>query len=154
MARHVRAFVDGACAPNPGSGGWGVLLSFRDGNRVLHEREMSGGVDRTTNNRMELLAAIHALEALEAPSRITICTDSSYVREGITRWIHRWKVNGWQAVDGNSVRNVDLWRRLDDARGAHGVTWEWVRGHAGVRGNERADELARRGWAALLEECR
>ncbi|MXX88715.1 MAG: ribonuclease HI [Boseongicola sp. SB0677_bin_26] len=150
---HVRAFIDGACAPNPGSGGWGVLLFFKDGNRVLRERELSGGVARTTNNRMELLAAIHALEALDSPSRITVCTDSTYVREGITRWIHRWKVNGWQAVDGRPVRNADLWRRLDAARSAHDASWEWVRGHAGNRGNERADGLARQGRVGQLESC-
>jgi len=141
------AFTDGACSGNPGPGGWGALLQAREGGVVSRERELSGGERLTTNNRMELMAAIAALEALERPSAITIVTDSAYVKGGLTGWIHGWKRNGWRTADKKPVKNEDLWRRLDAAAQAHQVTWEWVKGHAGHPENERADELARAGMA-------
>jgi len=141
------AFTDGACSGNPGPGGWGALLQAREGEAVSRERELSGGERLTTNNRMELMAAIAALEALERPSAITIVTDSAYVKGGLTGWIHGWKRNGWRTADKKPVKNEDLWRRLDAAAQAHQVTWEWVKGHAGHPENERADELARAGMA-------
>ncbi|MFA5581447.1 MAG: ribonuclease HI [Paracoccaceae bacterium] len=141
------AFTDGACSGNPGPGGWGVLLQARDGAQVIKERTLSGGEALTTNNRMELLAAISALEILGRPSQITIVTDSAYVKNGVGQWIHGWKRNGWRTADKKPVKNVDLWQRLDAAQAAHQVTWQWVRGHAGHPENERADELARAGMA-------
>ncbi|WP_170367945.1 ribonuclease HI [Ruegeria arenilitoris] len=141
------AYTDGACSGNPGPGGWGVLLRAMDGETVLKERELSGGEAETTNNRMELLAAISALETLERPSKITIVTDSAYVKNGVTGWIHGWKRNGWKTASKKPVKNVDLWQRLDEAQQLHDVTWEWVKGHAGHPENERADELARAGMA-------
>ena len=139
------AHTDGACSGNPGPGGWGVLLQARDGKRVVKERELSGGAADTTNNRMELMAAIAALEALERPSSITIVTDSTYVKNGVTGWIHGWKRNGWKTAAKKPVKNADLWQRLDAAQARHQVTWEWVKGHAGHEENERADALARAG---------
>ncbi|WP_170366268.1 ribonuclease HI [Ruegeria arenilitoris] len=141
------AYTDGACSGNPGPGGWGVLLRAVDGETVLKERELNGGEAETTNNRMELLAAISALETLERPSKITIVTDSAYVKNGVTGWIHGWKRNGWKTASKKPVKNVDLWQRLDEAQQRHDVTWEWVKGHAGHPENERADELARAGMA-------
>ncbi|WP_170530283.1 ribonuclease HI [Ruegeria arenilitoris] len=141
------AYSDGACSGNPGPGGWGVLLRAMDGETVLKERELNGGEAETTNNRMELLAAISALETLERPSKITIVTDSAYVKNGVTGWIHGWKRNGWKTASRKPVKNVDLWQRLDEAQQRHDVTWEWVKGHAGHPENERADELARAGMA-------
>ena len=143
----VFAYTDGACSGNPGPGGWGVLLVATDRDRVVRERELSGGEARTTNNRMELLAAIHALEALKRPSRLTLVTDSAYVKNGITAWIPAWKVNGWRTSERKPVKNVDLWQRLDAAQSVHDVQWAWVKGHAGHPENERADELARQGMA-------
>jgi ribonuclease HI len=139
------AYTDGACSGNPGPGGWGALLIARDGEAVLKERELNGGEALTTNNRMELLAAISALEALERPSTITVVTDSAYVKNGIAGWIEGWKRNGWRTADKKPVKNEDLWRRLDEARARHKVRWEWIKGHAGHPENERADELARSG---------
>jgi ribonuclease HI len=139
------AFTDGACSGNPGPGGWGALLVARDGDAVLRERELNGGEPLTTNNRMELLAAISALEALGRPSTITVVTDSAYVKNGIASWIESWKRNGWKTADRKPVKNEDLWRRLDEARARHRVTWEWIKGHAGHPENERADALARDG---------
>ncbi|WP_170370056.1 ribonuclease HI [Ruegeria arenilitoris] len=141
------AYTDGACSGNPGPGGWGVLLRAMDGETVLKERELNGGEAETTNNRMELLAAISALETLERPSKITIVTDSAYVKNGVTGWIHGWKRNGWKTASKKPVKNVDLWQRLDEVQQRHDVTWEWVKGHAGHPENERADELARAGMA-------
>ncbi|MEM1129725.1 MAG: ribonuclease HI [Pseudomonadota bacterium] len=141
------AYTDGACSGNPGPGGWGALLVARKGDEVLRERELQGGEPETTNNRMELLAAIHALEALERPSTITVVTDSAYVKGGITQWLFGWKRNGWKTSTKKAVKNEDLWRRLDTARERHDVTWEWVKGHAGHPENERADALARAGMA-------
>lgn len=146
------AYTDGACSGNPGPGGWGVLLVARDGERVLKERELSGGAPETTNNRMELMAAISALEALERPSAITVVTDSAYVKDGITKWIHGWKAKGWTKKGG--LKNVELWQRLDAATARHEVTWEWVKGHAGHAENERADELARAGMAPFKPEAK
>ncbi|WP_375279267.1 ribonuclease HI [Pseudooctadecabacter sp.] len=140
------AYTDGACSGNPGPGGWGALLIARDGDTVVKERELSGGEARTTNNRMELLAAITALETLSGPSTLTVVTDSSYVKDGITKWIYSWKAKGWKKK-GGEIKNIDLWQRLDEARARHDVTWEWVKGHAGHPENERADELARAGMA-------
>ncbi len=141
------AYTDGACSGNPGPGGWGALLIARDGSKVIKERELKGGEKDTTNNRMELLAAINALEALERPSTLTVITDSAYVKGGITGWMFGWKKNGWKTSTKKPVKNVDLWQRLDEAQARHQVTWEWVKGHAGHPENERADELARAGMA-------
>jgi len=141
------AYTDGACSGNPGPGGWGALLIAREGETVLRERTLNGGEADTTNNRMELLAAINALEVLERPSTITVVTDSAYVKGGITQWLFGWKRNGWKTSTKKPVKNVDLWQRLDEAQARHQVTWEWVKGHAGHPENERADELAREGMA-------
>jgi ribonuclease HI len=139
------AYTDGACSGNPGPGGWGALMQAKNGENVVKERELKGGEKLTTNNRMELLAAINALEALERPSAITIVTDSTYVKNGVTSWIFGWKKNGWKTSAKKPVKNDDLWKRLDEAQARHDVTWEWVKGHAGHDENERADELARAG---------
>ena len=139
------AYTDGACSGNPGPGGWGVLMQARDGDTVVKERTLSGGAAQTTNNKMELLAAITALETLDRASRITIVTDSNYVKNGITSWIHGWKRNGWKTASKKPVANAELWQRLDAAQARHEVTWKWVKGHAGHPENERADELARAG---------
>ena len=139
------AYTDGACSGNPGPGGWGALLIARNGDKVLKERELCGGEADTTNNRMELLAAIHVLETLERPSKLTVITDSAYVKNGVTSWMHGWKRNGWRTSNKKPVKNVELWKRIDEAQARHDVTWEWVKGHAGHPENERADELARRG---------
>jgi len=139
------AYTDGACSGNPGPGGWGALLIAREGDRVIKERELKGGEAETTNNRMELLAAISALETLSKPTSLTVVTDSAYVKDGITKWVHGWKRNGWKKKGG--LKNVELWQRLDAAAARHDVTWEWVKGHAGHPENERADALARAGMA-------
>jgi ribonuclease HI len=139
------AYTDGACSGNPGPGGWGALLIARDGDKVLKTRELSGGEADTTNNRMELLAAITALETLERDAAVTIITDSVYVKDGITKWIHGWKARGWKTAAKKPVKNEDLWRRLETATARHRVTWEWVKGHAGHPENEKADALARAG---------
>ncbi|MDP5218160.1 ribonuclease HI [Ruegeria sp. 2205SS24-7] len=139
------AYTDGACSGNPGPGGWGVLMRAMQGDTVIKERELKGGEALTTNNRMELLAAISALETLERASKITVVTDSAYVKNGVTGWIHGWKRNGWKTASKKPVKNVELWQRLDEAQRRHDVTWEWVKGHAGHPENERADELARAG---------
>lgn len=144
------AYTDGACSGNPGPGGWGVLMIARDGDTIVKEREVSGGEPETTNNRMELMAAITALEVLDRASAITVVTDSAYVKDGITKWIHAWKRNGWKKKGG--LKNVELWQRLDAAQARHDVTWEWVKGHAGHPENERADELARAGMAPFKPE--
>jgi ribonuclease HI len=141
------AYTDGACSGNPGPGGWGVLMIAREGETVVKERELAGGEADTTNNRMELMAAISALEALARPSVITIVTDSAYVKNGITEWLAGWKRKGWRISSGKPVKNEDLWRRLDEARNRHNVRWEWIKGHAGHPENERADALARGGMA-------
>ncbi|MDJ1008913.1 MAG: ribonuclease HI [Paracoccaceae bacterium] len=138
------AYTDGACSGNPGPGGWGALLQAKEGDRVIKERELFGGAAETTNNRMELLAAISALETLDRRSAITLVTDSAYVKDGITKWVHAWKAKGWKKK-GGEIKNLDLWQRLDAARDRHEVTWEWVKGHAGHPENERADALARAG---------
>ncbi len=137
-AKTVEVFTDGACSGNPGPGGWGAVMRWGD-----HERELSGGEDDTTNNRMELMAAIAALEALKRPVGVRITTDSTYVRDGITKWIHGWKRNGWKTAAKKPVKNADLWQRLEAAAARHRVEWDWVKGHAGHPENERADELAR-----------
>jgi ribonuclease HI len=133
----IDIYTDGACSGNPGPGGWGVLLRYND-----HERELMGGEAETTNNRMELTAAIMALESLKRPAQANIHTDSTYLRDGITKWIHNWKSNGWKTAAKKLVKNVDLWQRLEAAVGAHDVHWHWVRGHTGHPENERADMLA------------
>ena len=139
------AFTDGACSGNPGPGGWGVLMQAKTRGEVVKERELSGGMAETTNNQMELMAAISALETLEKASTITVVTDSNYVKNGITSWIHGWKRNGWKNAAKKPVANADLWQRLDTAQARHTVTWKWVKGHAGHEENERADALARAG---------
>ena len=140
----VRPFVviytDGACSGNPGPGGWGAILTSG-----THRKELSGGEANTTNNRMELLAAISALEALKKPSKVELHTDSIYVRDGITKWIHGWRKNGWRTADKKPVKNLELWQRLDAATHQHEIDWRWIKGHAGHEHNERADELAREG---------
>jgi ribonuclease HI len=141
----LKAFTDGACSGNPGPGGWGVVLQAINANYLVKERELSGGASETTNNQMELMAAISALETLERASTITVVTDSSYVKDGVSTWIHGWKRNGWKTAAKKPVKNVELWQRLDTARSRHNVTWEWVKGHAGHPENERADALARAG---------
>jgi ribonuclease HI len=140
----VDAYTDGACSGNPGPGGWGALL--RIGGR---ERELSGAEPATTNNRMELMAAISALEALKRPCKVRLYTDSTYVRDGVTKWIHGWKRNGWKTSDKKPVKNVDLWQRLDAARVPHQVEWIWVKGHSGHTENDRVDALARQAIATL-----
>ena len=140
MSDPVVVYTDGACKGNPGPGGWGALLRWGD-----HEKELFGGEAQTTNNRMELTAVIEALATLKLRSRVAIYTDSEYVRNGITTWIHNWKQRGWRTADKKPVKNVELWQRLDALASAHDVRWHWVRGHNGDPGNERADELANRG---------
>ncbi|MBK5936494.1 MAG: ribonuclease HI [Halorhodospira halophila] len=141
----VEAFTDGACRGNPGPGGWGVLLRYGE-----HERELYGGEPETTNNRMELTAAIRALEALERPCRVVLTTDSQYVRRGITEWLDGWKRRGWRTASRKPVLNQDLWQRLDELAAYHRVEWRWVRGHAGHAENERADALANQGIDELV----
>ena len=143
----IIAYTDGACSGNPGPGGWGVILQAKDGLVLIKERELFGGEKETTNNRMELIAAISCLESLEKPTTLTLFTDSNYVKGGITEWMKTWKKNEWKTAGKKSVKNVDLWKRLDKARQKHNVTWKWVKGHSGQTENERADELARQGMA-------
>jgi ribonuclease HI len=138
----VEIFTDGACSGNPGPGGWGAILRYNG-----KVRELSGGEALTTNNRMELTAAIQALSALKEPCKVELYTDSNYVRDGISGWIEGWKRNGWRTSDRKPVKNAELWQALDEARRRHQVTWHWVRGHSGHPENERADELARLGMA-------
>lgn len=138
----IEIFTDGACSGNPGPGGWGALLLHGD-----TEKELSGGEPETTNNRMELMAAIMALEALKRPCDVKLTTDSVYVKDGITKWMANWKKNGWRTANRKPVKNAELWQRLEAAIGTHNVSWHWVKGHAGHPENERADELARRGMA-------
>jgi ribonuclease HI len=142
MTKSVEVFTDGACSGNPGPGGWGAILRF---NGVT--KELSGGEANTTNNRMELMAAISALGALKEPCAVDLYTDSNYVKDGISGWIEGWKRNGWRTASKQPVKNAELWQALDEARKRHKVTWHWVRGHAGHPENERADELARMGMA-------
>lgn len=145
-AHVVDIFTDGACSGNPGPGGWGALLRYGG-----HERELSGFASTTTNNRMEMMAAIAALEALKRPSRVRLHTDSQYLRDGITRYIHAWKSRGWKTADKKPVKNIDLWRRLEAAIAPHRIEWFWIRGHSGHPENERADRLARAGIARARE---
>jgi ribonuclease HI len=140
MSETIEIWTDGACSGNPGPGGWGALIRIGDASRELH-----GGEAATTNNRMELTAAISALESLPEGSRIILHTDSQYVKDGLTKWIHGWKRNGWRTADRKPVKNQDLWIRLDTAAHTRHVDWRWVRGHNGDEGNERADALARLG---------
>lgn len=142
---HVIIHTDGACKGNPGPGGWGAVLQAGGG----HEKELWGGEPNTTNNRMELMAAIMALEALKRPCKVELHTDSKYVMQGITEWMRGWKARGWLTADKKPVKNADLWQRLDAARVRHDVKWRWVKGHAGHELNERADQLANRGVAEL-----
>jgi ribonuclease HI len=144
MMKDVVAYTDGACKGNPGRGGWGAWLRWNE-----HERRLSGGELLTTNNRMELMGAIMALESLREPCRIVLHTDSQYVMKGITEWMPGWKRKNWKTADGKPVKNVDLWHRLDAARTRHEVEWRWVRGHTGDVGNELADQLANEGITAL-----
>ncbi|MDR3493581.1 MAG: ribonuclease HI [Ancalomicrobiaceae bacterium] len=139
-ANRVEIFTDGACSGNPGPGGWGAILRFKG-----RTRELNGGEAETTNNRMEMLAAISALEALTRPCAVDLYTDSSYLKGGITQWIHGWRKNGWKTADKKPVKNADLWQRLIASTERHDVIWHWVKGHAGHEENERADALAREG---------
>ena len=140
---NVTIYTDGACSGNPGPGGWGALMQFG-----AHERELKGGEPQTTNNRMELFAAIAALEALKRPCTVNLHTDSTYLRDGITKWIINWKRNGWKTAAKKPVKNVDLWQRLEAAIQRHEIVWRWVKGHAGDPGNEAADALAQQGLDA------
>lgn len=140
---NVTIYTDGACSGNPGPGGWGALMQFG-----AHERELKGGEPQTTNNRMELFAAIAALEALKRPCTVNLHTDSTYLRDGITKWIINWKRNGWKTAAKKPVKNVDLWQRLEAAIQRHEIAWRWVKGHAGDPGNEAADALAQQGLDA------
>ena len=140
----IRIYTDGACKGNPGRGGWGAVLEC-DG----HEREMCGGEAATTNNRMELTAVIEALSVLKGPSRVIVHTDSQYVQKGITEWLRGWKARGWRTAAKEPVKNVDLWKKLDEATRGHDIDWVWVKGHSGHDGNERADALANKGCAAV-----
>jgi ribonuclease HI len=140
MKKHVEIFTDGACSGNPGPGGWGAVLRHN-----AYEKDLKGGETLTTNNRMELLAAIEGLNALKQPCRIDLYTDSVYLRDGITKWIHGWKRNGWRTANKKPVKNEDLWRALEEAISHHDINWHWVKGHAGHIENERADQLAREG---------
>jgi ribonuclease HI len=142
MTDAVEVWTDGACSGNPGPGGWGAILSYKG-----KEKELSGGEAMTTNNRMELMGAISALETLTRPCTVALHTDSQYLRQGITAWIHGWKRNGWKTADRKPVKNEELWKRLDAALGRHKIEWKWVKGHAGDEMNERADALARAGMA-------
>lgn len=147
MVDTVVIYTDGACKGNPGPGGWGAFLSWGG-----HERELFGGEKATTNNRMELTAVIESLAALKRRSKVSVYTDSEYVRNGITSWIHSWKARGWRTADRKPVKNVDLWQRLDSLVALHELQWHWVKGHAGDPGNERADELANRGVRSLASD--
>ena len=138
--KQVQVFTDGACSGNPGPGGWGVVLRFGD-----KERELCGGADNTTNNRMELTAAIEGLRALNEPCEVVLTTDSTYVKDGITRWLANWKKNGWKTAAKKAVKNQDLWQELDQQTSRHAVQWQWVKGHSGHPENERADTLANQG---------
>ena len=140
MSEQVEMFTDGACRGNPGPGGWGAVLRFSG-----KEKELFGGEETTTNNRMELMAVISGLKALQRPCAVAVTTDSQYVKNGITQWIHNWKRNGWRTAAKKPVKNDDLWRMLDEAVARHEVSWHWVKGHSGHPGNERADALANRG---------
>lgn len=142
LGKAVEIYTDGACSGNPGPGGWGALLMYGK-----HEKEICGGEAETTNNRMELTAAIEALNHLSRPCRVNLHTDSTYVRDGITKWIHGWKAKGWRTAAKKPVKNAELWQALDAACQHHDVTWKWVKGHAGDPGNERADALANMGMA-------
>jgi ribonuclease HI len=144
--KQVSAFTDGACSGNPGPGGWGAVLQFGD-----HERELHGGVEDTTNNRMELTAAIEALRALSEPCRVSLTTDSTYVKDGITQWLTNWKRNGWRTAAKKPVKNQDLWQALDREAARHEVDWRWVKGHSGHPENERADRLANLGMSEVRD---
>ena len=148
----IFAYTDGACSGNPGPGGWGVLLVAKNGDDVVKERELCGGATETTNNRMELTAAIEALRALDRSTSLTIVTDSVYVKDGLTKWIHNWKAIGWKNAQKKPVKNADLWQELDAEVQRHRVSWEWVKGHAGHAENERADALARAGMKPFKPE--
>ncbi|MDP6351248.1 MAG: ribonuclease HI [Alphaproteobacteria bacterium] len=145
----VDIYTDGSCSGNPGPGGWGVVLRFGG-----HERELSGNLLETTNNQMELTAAIEGLSALKRPSRVHLHTDSRYLRDGITSWLETWKANGWRTAGRKPVKNADLWRRLEAAAANHDVSWFWIKGHAGHADNERADVLARQALSELLDRGR
>ena len=147
MTIEVVIYTDGACRGNPGPGGWGAILIYGG-----HEKELCGGDADTTNNRMELMAAIASLEALTRPCAVELHTDSQYLRGGVMTWIHNWKKRGWTTADKKPVKNIELWKRLDEARARHEVEWHWVKGHAGNELNERADELARRGMKPFLKK--
>ncbi|MCG7869095.1 MAG: ribonuclease HI [gamma proteobacterium symbiont of Stewartia floridana] len=144
MTQLVELFTDGACKGNPGPGGWGVVLRYGD-----HEKQLCGGEATTTNNRMELLAVIKGLQQLKRSSRVAVTTDSQYVKNGITQWIHNWKKNGWKTAARKAVKNADLWQALDSEVKKHQVDWHWVKGHAGHPGNELADQLANKGIQEL-----
>lgn len=147
MTPKVLIYTDGACRGNPGPGGWGAILISNG-----REKELCGGEPATTNNRMELMAAICALEALNKPCKVELHTDSQYVKNGVTQWIHGWKARGWKTADKSPVKNEDLWKRIDQARARHEVDWRWVKGHAGHELNERADVLANKGMKEMLGE--
>jgi ribonuclease HI len=148
MSEKVVIFTDGACSGNPGPGGWGAILSFGP-----RRKEIQGGEAATTNNRMELMAAIKALESLTRPCEVELYTDSGYVRNGITSWLAGWKRNGWKTADRKPVKNIELWQKLEEVASLHKINWHWVKGHAGDEMNERADELAREGMRPFLKKA-
>jgi ribonuclease HI len=150
-AAEVEIFTDGACSGNPGPGGWAAILRLKNPDGGRREKELSGGEPATTNNRMEMMAAIAGLEALQRPCKVRLFTDSKYVLDGATKWIKGWKKNGWKTADKKPVKNVELWQRLDAAHALHKVDWHWVKGHSGHTENERADQLARDEIAKLKE---
>ena len=143
----ITVYTDGACSGNPGAGGWGAILISG-----THRKELSGGEPHTTNNRMEMMAAIGALEAIKQPAKVDMHTDSVYLRDGITKWIHGWRRKGWRTADNKPVKNVELWQRLESAANRHDVTWHWLKGHAGHQENERADVLAREALAPFRKK--
>lgn len=147
MKKRVNIYTDGACKGNPGPGGWGAVLQYGE-----HTKELCGGELTTTNNRMELMAAIAALSLLKEPCEIILTTDSQYVRKGITEWLTGWKRNGWKTAAKKPVKNADLWQRLDEQNGRHQISWKWVKGHSGHSGNELADQLANRGVEMALQQ--
>jgi ribonuclease HI len=147
LSEKITIWTDGACSGNPGPGGWGAIMTFGE-----HRKELSGGEAATTNNRMELTAAIRALEALKRPCTVDLYTDSAYLRGGITTWLAGWKKNGWRTADKKPVKNVELWQELEQAAAPHKIVWHWLKGHAGDPMNERADELAREGMRPFLRK--
>ena len=145
----IKIYTDGACSGNPGPGGWGALIVVKKNNKILKKKEMSGGCAETTNNRMEITAAIQALKILNRKSRVVVVTDSKYLMDGVTKWVHKWRANSWQNTKKQEIKNVDLWKELFDLTQKHHIDWRWVKGHNSHEENERADYLVRQGISQL-----